>query len=105
MRRRLGILLVSLLCIFLGITVWRTVFQGLLEKPSFNVPHRDAGAGDLGLILQWYLGSLVILSAAVLSFVVLRWGRQSVAVGSVLAAHGLFLFSARGMHRVGLLFT
>jgi hypothetical protein len=101
MRRRFGIFLASLFCIFLGITVWRTVFQGLLEKPSFNVPHRDAGAGDLGLIVQCCAGCLVILSAVAFCFVEQRWRRRIIAFGLVFVVPSLFLFSARGMQRFG----
>jgi hypothetical protein len=99
MRRRFGIFLTCLFCIFVGITVWRTVFQGVLEKPSFAAPHLDAGAGDLGLIVQCCAGCLVILSAIAFCIVEPRWRRKIAALGLVLVVPGLFLFSARGMQR------
>ena len=99
MRRRIGIFLACLFCIFLGITVWRTLFHGALEKPSYNVPHRDAGAGDLGLIVQCCAGCVVILSAAAFCFVEPWWRRRIIALGLVVVVLGLFLFTARGMQR------
>src|SRR5437899_10601883 len=99
MRRRFGIFLACLFCIFVTITAWRIVFQGLLEKPSFAAPHLDAGAGDLGLIVQCCTACLVIRSAVVSCFIEPRWRRKFVALGLVIVVPGLFLFSARGMQR------
>jgi hypothetical protein len=99
MRRRFGICLACLFCAFVAITAWRTVFQGVLEKPSFTAAHLDAGAGDLGLIVQFCAGCLVILSAVAFCFVESRWRPKNIALGLLIVVPGLFLFTARGMQR------
>src|SRR5262245_7798633 len=99
MRRWFGISLAGLFCAFVAITACRTVFQGLLEKPSFSAPHLDAGAGDLGLIVQLCAGCLVILTAVAFCFIEPRWRRKIIAPGLMIVVPGLFLLTARGMQR------
>jgi hypothetical protein len=79
--------------------LWRVVFQGLLEKPSFEAPHLDAGAGDWGLVAQFFMAVLTVISALVWSFVELYWRRKVLVVGLAIATAAFLVFTARGLQR------
>lgn len=86
---------------FLGLTIWRVVFQGILEKPSLDAPHLEAGTGDLALIAQLLLAMGAFAFAAAWFFVESRWTRKSQSLVLAFVIPALFLFSTRGLQRFG----
>src|SRR6266568_9375687 len=101
MQRRLQILVPGIFGGFLALTLWRTIVHGFMETPSFEAAHLDAGAGDFGLIVEFFMAVATFLLAAVWFFV--ERGRRAKVSAVVLAlvTPALFAFSARGLQRFG----
>ena len=98
MRRIARILALSSFAGFFVLTVWRGI-HGIMEKPSFDVSHLEAGAGDAGLIIQFFAGILAFGFAAFWFFCESRGAWKIVAVVMALVTPTLFLFCARGLQR------
>ncbi|MGI8965115.1 MAG: hypothetical protein ACR2H1_03390, partial [Limisphaerales bacterium] len=99
MRRSLRTLVMCIFWGFIGLTLWRVVVQGVMEKPSFDAPHLEAGAGDWGLIVQFLIAAFAFLFAALWFFIEPRWSRKAQALGLAIVTPILFAFSVRGLQR------
>ena len=82
---------------FIALSIRRIVFQGLLETPSFEVSHYDAGAGDFGLIVQF----IAAMPTVVLAVAWLCFGTRGKPIAFVVAALVplLLAVTARGLQR------
>jgi len=93
----LRISLVSVGVCFVAFSVWRIIFRGLLETPSFDVDHFDAGAGDGGLLLQIGLGFFTFVLAV--SWLIFGIGDMRFALILAGLAPVLLFVTTRGLQR------
>ena len=99
MKRTPRILALSSFAGFIVLTLWRGIAHGVMEKPSFEVSHLEAGAGDTGLIIQFFMAILTVGFAAFWFFSEPRSKWMIVAIVMALVTSALFLFCARGLQR------
>jgi hypothetical protein len=98
---KMSIKLTAWICalLFALTTLWSVTVQGVFETARFDVPHFDAGAGDLFLLLR---GGLAIIATLLLGVSMLF--RQSWRSRLLIAVSGLFivpvfLWSCLGLER------
>jgi len=107
--RWLRVLGPGVLVVFIGFTVWRMIFQGVLEKPSFDVPHFAAGAGDAGLFCAAALGVVAIALGVAWIVVERRWPIRGHAivftVGALVVVPWLLALTGGGMQRYAVGYT
>jgi hypothetical protein len=96
MKRAIRILAGTSFAGFMVFTIWRGIVQGVLEKPSFAVPHLDAGAGDWGLVLQ-LLATILVIGFGFVWLFTGSMKEKFIALAMVLVAPALFLYCARGL--------
>jgi hypothetical protein len=98
-RKVIQVLTASTFFVFLAYSGWRIIFSGVMEEASFDVEHRAAGAGDLGLVAQL----VGMLATMVLAFAWLwterRRGLKWVAACLLVISPVIFYFTARGLQR------
>jgi hypothetical protein len=99
MKRISRILALSSFAGFFVLTLWRGIVHGIIEEPSFDVSHLEAGAGDTGLIVQFFIAILAFGFAALWFFSEPRGAWKMAAILMALVTPILFLFCSRGLQR------
>ncbi len=93
----------GVLVLFVSLTLWRILYQGIKEEASFDVPHLQAGAGDGGLVVMVLLGVLAL--ALGVAWIVmerrwpLRWEAIVFMVAAVIVVPSLVFISMDGLQR------
>jgi hypothetical protein len=84
---------------FILFTLWRGIVHGLMEQPSFEVSHLDAGAGDSGLLVQFVLAIFTLVFVAFWFFTESRSKGRIAAFAMAVIIPALFLICTRGLQR------
>jgi hypothetical protein len=89
----------SSLTAFILFTLWRGIVHGVMEQPSFEVSHLDAGAGDSGLLVQFVLAIFTLVFVAFWFFTESRSKGRIAPFAMAAVIPALFLVCARGLQR------
>jgi hypothetical protein len=99
MKSSIRILALGTSLVFLVYSAWRILLHGILEIPSFEAPHLEAGAGGLGLLCQGFLAVLSTLACVIWCFIEGNRRLRLSAVVLAASAPWILYVTARGLQR------